>query len=252
MAEMPVRATRLAVLIDGDNVSPKTAERLFKEIAAMGEPIVRRVYGVDLEKWKAEIRKHAISARLVVPNVGKKNAADFDLVIEAMELLHEGKVDGFCLASSDSDFTRLAVHLREKGLDVFGFGSTRAPASLRKAVTRFVDLDGKAVTVSTAKAVTKAPKAVATTAATPAPQPQPQPAPSVPSQVAIVEAIQTTKGKDGWSPLNELGKELKARGVVLRHLGDKLGKMDVLEVDGSGNALRVRVKFPRARRARGA
>jgi hypothetical protein len=111
MAENEPRSTRLAVLIDGDNVSPAIVDRLFMDVRALGEPIVRRVYGDNLDKWKPAIRKYALKPEFVVPNVGRKNAADFALVIGAMDVLHDGQVSGFCLVSSDSDFTALAIRL---------------------------------------------------------------------------------------------------------------------------------------------
>src|SRR5687767_7226914 len=136
------RPTRLAVLIDGDNVSPAIADRVFTDVEMLGDPIVRRVYGDSLDKWKPAIRKYALKSEFVAPNVGKKNAADFALVIDAMDILHGGQVDGFCLVSSDSDFTRLASRIREAGVDVYGFGSKRTPDSLRSALTEFTLIDG--------------------------------------------------------------------------------------------------------------
>jgi hypothetical protein len=90
LADNEPHSTRLAVLIDGDNVSPTIIDRLFTDIRALGDPIVRRVYGDNLDKWKPAIRKYALKAEFVVPNVGRKNAADFALVIGAMDVLLRG------------------------------------------------------------------------------------------------------------------------------------------------------------------
>src|SRR5436190_22507032 len=120
------RAPRLAVLIDADNTSARIASGLFSEIAKIGEASVRRIYGdfsgTRLKGWADVLSAHAIMAHQNFANTTGKNASDIALVIDAMDLLHSGLFDGFCLVSSDSDFTRLAARIREQGLDVYGFG----------------------------------------------------------------------------------------------------------------------------------
>jgi hypothetical protein len=247
MADNEPRSTRLAVLIDGDNVSPAIVDRLFADVRALGEPIVRRVYGDNLDKWKLAIRKYALKAEFVVPNVGRKNAADFALVIGAMDVLHEGQVGGFCLVSSDSDFTALAIRLTGAGYPVYGFGSKRTPEPLRSALTRFTPIDGS----EEAKAPTRAAPARKAAPAKEREAP-PVPAPRADNEAAITEAIEATKRADGWTSLNDLGKALRERGIPLRRPAEKLRKLASLEVDGTGNALRVRVKpkSPRRKRAK--
>ena len=240
------RPTRLAVLIDGDNVSPAIADRVFTDVEMLGDPIVRRVYGDSLDKWKPAIRKYALKSEFVAPNVGKKNAADFALVIDAMDILHGGQVDGFCLVSSDSDFTRLASRIREAGVDVYGFGSKRTPDSLRSALTEFTLIDGGEEAKAPARA-SPTKKAAPAKVREPAP---PSPAPRADNEAAIIEAIEATKRADGWTSLNDLGKALRERGIPLRRPAEKLRKLASLEVDGTGNALRVRVKPQPARRRR--
>lgn len=136
------RAYRLAVLIDADNASPRIVEGLFKELAAIGEASVRRIYGdfasPHLRGWTEVLAAHAIIPQQNFSNTIGKNASDIALVIDAMDLLHSGRFDAFCIVSSDSDFTRLAARIREHGVDVFGFGERKTPASFRQACKRFI------------------------------------------------------------------------------------------------------------------
>lgn len=132
---------KLAVLIDADNASPRIVVGLFEEIATIGEASVRRIYGDfsggRLKGWTEVLSAHAIMPHQNFANTVGKNASDIALVIDAMDLLHSGRFDGFCLVSSDSDFTRLAARIREQGTDVFGFGEQKTPESFRQACKRF-------------------------------------------------------------------------------------------------------------------
>lgn len=136
------RPERLAVLIDADNISYQIADALFEEVAKIGEAAVRRIYGdfssPQLTGWAKSLPNHAIIPSQNFANTIGKNATDIALVIDAMDLLHSGRFDGFCLVSSDSDFTRLASRIREQGLHVYGFGKQQTPESLRKACHRFI------------------------------------------------------------------------------------------------------------------
>src|SRR5258708_7356573 len=136
------RAPRLAVLIDADNTSARIAPGLFEEIAKIGEASVRRIYGdfsgTRLKAWADILSTHAIMPHQNFAYTSGKNASDIALVIDAMDLLHSGRFDGFCLVSSDSDFTRLAARIREEGIDVFGFGEQKTPESFRQACRRFI------------------------------------------------------------------------------------------------------------------
>ena len=142
MANEPEHVRKLAVLIDADNTSPRIATGLFEEIAKIGEASVRRIYGdfsvPQLKGWKDILSMHAIMPHQNFASVAGKNASDIALVIDAMDILHSGRFDGFCLVSSDSDFTRLAARIREHGLDVFGFGEKKTPESFRQACKRFI------------------------------------------------------------------------------------------------------------------
>lgn len=136
------RTPRLAVLIDADNASSRIATRLFEEIAKIGEASVRRIYGdfsgSRLKSWADVLATHAIKAHQNFAYTSGKNASDIALVIDAMDLLHTGRFDGFCLVSSDSDFTGLASRIREQGVDVYGFGEQKTPESFRQACRRFI------------------------------------------------------------------------------------------------------------------
>ena len=136
------QAQSLAVLIDADNTSARYAQAIFDEIVKLGEANVRRIYGdfsgTRLKSWNDAIQSLAMLQHQQRNNTTGKNAADIALVIDAMDLMHKGKLDGFCLVSSDSDFTRLAQRLREDGLTVFGFGERKTPEAFRNACTRFI------------------------------------------------------------------------------------------------------------------
>lgn len=137
---------RLAVLIDADNISPKFLKRLFEELAALGRPTIRRVYGditrVDAKGWADAAERFALLSRRQFVHTTGKNATDISMVIDAMDIMATDRVDGFCLVSSDSDFTPLAIRLREQGLMVYGFGTAKAAECFRSACDRFVNIDG--------------------------------------------------------------------------------------------------------------
>ncbi len=140
------RTPRLAVLIDGENISDKFADGLFAEIAKLGDAGVRRIYGNfsqdSMRGWPGALSRHALVAVHHSPMVSGKNGADITLVIDAMDLLHSNQFDGFCLVSSDSDFTRLATRIREHGLEVYGFGRQKTSESFRHACRRFFFTEG--------------------------------------------------------------------------------------------------------------
>jgi Fe-S-cluster formation regulator IscX/YfhJ len=141
MAEL----SKLAVLIDADNTQPAIAEALLAEIAKYGVASVKRVYGdwtqPNLKGWKDMLARHAIQPVQQFANTAGKNATDSAMIIDAMDLLYSQKLDGFCLVSSDSDFTRLASRIREAGLTVYGFGERKTPQSLVAACDKFIYLD---------------------------------------------------------------------------------------------------------------
>lgn len=138
---MNINDKKLAVLIDADNAPADIIDRLLEEIAKYGIASVKRIYGDwshGLSKWKAALLPHAIIPVQQFAYTKGKNATDMALVIDAMDLLYSGNFDGFCIVSSDSDFTRLASRLRESGLTVYGFGEKKTPEAFRKACDKFV------------------------------------------------------------------------------------------------------------------
>ncbi len=147
------RPKRLAILIDADNASPRTASAIFDEIATIGEASARRIYGdfsgTRLSGWSKQLANYAIIPHQNFANTVGKNASDITLVIDAMDLLHSGRFDAFCLVSSDGDFTRLAARIREQGLDVYGFGEQKTPESFRNACKRFIYTENLVASVET-------------------------------------------------------------------------------------------------------
>jgi len=133
---------KLAVLIDADNAQASVCEELLSEIAKFGTSNVKKAYGdwttTNLKSWKDTLHKHAIQPMQQFSYTTGKNSTDSSLIIDAMDLLHEGKLDGFCLVSSDSDFTRLATRIRESGLVVYGFGEKKTPNAFISACDKFI------------------------------------------------------------------------------------------------------------------
>ena len=136
------RQMKLAVLIDADNAQPVAIQGLLDEIAKFGIASVKRIYGdwtsQSMIGWKEKLLTYAIQPIQQFPYTSGKNATDSAMIIDAMDLLHTGKFDGFCLVSSDSDFTRLATRIREAGLVVYGFGEDKTPEPFRRACDLFI------------------------------------------------------------------------------------------------------------------
>lgn len=191
------RSPRLAVLIDADNASAKIADGLVEEIAKIGEASVRRIYGdfssARSKGWAEILSKHAIIPQQQFAYTPGKNASDITLVVDAMDLLHSGRFDGFCLVSSDSYFTRLAARIREQGVEVFGFGEQKTPESFRQACRRFV---------YTENLLTSAP---ANEVFAPSAKPLQQPSAAVP---IIRKVVAQMESEDGWVPLGAVGTHL--------------------------------------------
>ena len=135
-------ATKLAVLIDADNARPAIVEGLLAEIAKYGTAHVKRIYGdwtkPDLNGWKEVLLRLSIQPIQQFRYTVGKNATDSAMIIDAMDLLYAERFDGFCIVSSDSDFTRLASRIRETGLTVYGFGERKTPEPFRTACDKFI------------------------------------------------------------------------------------------------------------------
>jgi hypothetical protein len=139
--ESEAPALRLAVLIDADNAQAAVIEGLLAEIACFGEATVKRIYGdftsPESASWKSVLQRFAIKPVQQFAYTSGKNLTDSALIIDAMDLLYTQRIDGFCLVTSDSDFTGLAMRLREAGLTVLGFGEQKTPDAFRNACHRF-------------------------------------------------------------------------------------------------------------------
>ena len=235
------RSPRLAVLIDADNASAKIADGLFEEIAKIGEASVRRIYGdfsnARSKAWADILSKHAIIPQQQFAYTTGKNASDITLVIDAMDLPHGGRFDGFCLVSSDSDFTRLAARIREHGVDVYGFGEQKTPESFRQACRRFFYtenlLGGTANNQDTAA---RSQLLQPPDAATP----------------IIKKVIAQMESEDGWVALGEVGKGLTnlapdfdSRTYGSRKLSDLVRKTNAFDIEQpKGGTMRIRIKPP--------
>lgn len=239
MANEP-RSPRLAVLIDADNVGAGVAEGLFEEIAKYGMASVRRIYGdfssPHSKAWEKVLAKHAINPQQQFAYTKGKNASDITMVIDAMDLLHSGRFEGFCLVSSDSDFTRLASRIREEGIDVYGFGEQKTPESFRQACSRFTYIENLLPTASG--------NAQGSQAATRSLQ---QPSSAVP---IIKKAIVEMDTEDGWVALGAVGNRLAnlasdfdPRTYGSKKLSDLVAKTGAFDIEQQeGRAMRVRIK----------
>ncbi len=240
MSEIQGRSARLAVLIDADNTSPRIVDGLFEEIAKIGTASVRRIYGdfasPHLKGWAEVLSRYAILPHQQFAYTTGKNSSDIALVIDAMDLLHGGRVDGFCLVSSDSDFTRLAARIREQGIDVFGFGEQKTPESFRQACRRFIYtenlLPGSASKGDGEGGTTKSLRPAAEAA---------------PIILRVLDGVET---EDGWAPLSAVGNRLAnmapdfdPRTYGFRKLSDLLRKTEAFDIERPENGvMRIRVR----------
>ena len=238
-------ATRplLAVLIDADNTSPKHAGAIFEEIASLGEASVRRCYGdfssQQMAGWNRVQAEHGLVPHHSPANTVGKNSSDISLVIDAMDILHSGRFDGFVLVSSDSDFTRLASRIREQGLDVYGIGQQKTPDAFRKACKRFIFLEnlggGTSAPAKPAPSGEKAP-------------PKADRAPITEARDIILRAMDSIDQDDEWYALGPLGQYITAanpdfdtRTYGRKKLSDLVQDLKVFETRrGEGNQLLVR------------
>lgn len=228
-----------AVLIDADNVRLDTISPILEEITRHGRVTVRRIYGdftsQNLAAWKSKLAEHAIHPIQQYRNTIGKNASDSALIIDAMDLLHSRRFEGFCLVSSDSDFTRLATRIREDGLMVFGFGEKKAPKAFVNACDRYIYVENllqpstPTEGISSVVEVPPAPKAdenIATEAATSAvapPPPEvsiPTPAEAAPitlpfrppalARPMLERAYNNVADEQGWALLGQMSTYIHA------------------------------------------
>ena len=140
-----IKENKLAVLIDGDNIPSKYIKEMMEEIAKYGTPTIKRIYGdwtiPHVTRWKAVLLENAITPIQQYAYTTGKNATDSAMIIDAMDILYAREVDGFCLVSSDSDFTKLATRLREAGKHVYGIGEKKTPDPFIVACDKFIYLE---------------------------------------------------------------------------------------------------------------
>lgn len=217
-------------------MSAKHADAIFREIASIGEASIRRIYGDFQGGGPQGWTKEILAAQAIIPHqqfasATKRNASDIALVIDAMDILHSGRFDGFVIISSDSDFTRLASRIREQGVDVFGIGESKTPDALRKAYKKFILVEN--LVVSDEQTATDREKS------NPPSKARPQ----------IRSAIDTADQDGGWVSLSHVGKQLNASDPSfdprafgcpnLSTLARKAGTFEVKEID---NTLKIRSK----------
>ena len=214
---------KLAVLIDADNAQSSIVAQLLAEISRYGIATVKRVYGdwttPNLKGWKESLNAHALQPVQQFSYTTGKNATDSCLIIDAMDLLHSERVDGFCLVSSDSDFTRLATRIRESGRVVYGFGEKKTPQPFVAACDKFVYTEILRVGDATS-ALPKAPETVA----------------AKPIKGLLLNAVTGAMRDDGWSPLSVIGSlisktnpDFDARNYGFEKLGELVKAQPYLE-----------------------
>jgi len=205
------RSMKLAVLIDADNAQASVVAELLAEVAKFGVASIKRAYGdwttTNLKQWKEHLNSHAIQPIQQFSYTQGKNATDASLIIDAMDILHENSLDGFCLISSDSDFTRLATRIRESGLIVYGFGEKKTPEAFIAACDKFVFTE-----ILREKKDTEEVEDSSTTELRP----------------VVISAINAVSKDDGWARLSNVGAYINKKHPSFdpRNYGyDKLGKL---------------------------
>ena len=207
-SEEPI--SRMAVLIDADNAQASVIEGILAEVARFGEATVKRIYGdftsPNSSSWKKVLQKYAIKPVQQFAYTTGKNATDSTLIIEAMDLLYTRKFDGFCLVTSDSDFTGLATRIREEGLTVLGFGEQKTPDAFRNACHKFIFtelLRPSAAVSEDIAATTKADPLPSTPKALAASSPKPE----FPRKF-VLDALEQSYDENGWAHLGTFGSYL--------------------------------------------
>lgn len=224
----------LAVLIDGDNTPASAAMAVMEELAGIGEIAVRRVYGdftsSHLKKWSDVSAELALVPFHQPANTTGKNSSDIALVIDAMDLLHSGRFDGFVLVSSDSDFTRLASRIREQGKFVCGVGRGTTPDAFRQACQRFILIEN--LTVQSESDTETAKKK-----------------PVNHAFQLINNVLASAESEDGWLRLSRVGAQLRqrypdfdVRSYGAANLSSLVAEIDKLELKGGGTEVSIRKK----------
>ncbi|HEU5418147.1 MAG TPA: NYN domain-containing protein [Streptosporangiaceae bacterium] len=251
-------AAKLAVLIDADNTRPTITEALLAEVAKYGTAHVKRAYGdwtgTSLKGWKDQLLAQSIQPIQQFAYTHGKNATDAAMVIDAMDLLYSGRFDGFCLVSSDSDFTRLAARIRESGLIVYGFGERKTPKPFVAACDKFIYIENLSY-----------PEGEATPAESDV-RPTPRAtAAQLKRDAALVNqlrnAVEAASDDDGWAPLSAIGNiitkqrpDFDSRNYGYAKLSDLMTATTLFETDrrgvGDGKQSIIYVRDNRRRPAR--
>lgn len=202
---------KLAVLIDADNIPHSNIKGMLEEIAKFGIPTIKRIYG-DWTKptvagWKPALLLHAITPIQQYSYTTGKNATDSAMIIDAMDILHNHNVDGFCLVSSDSDFTRLATRLRESGMRVIGIGEKKTPNPFIVACDKFIYIE-----IISTKGIPKSKTPAAAATSTPAPAPAAE-VDTIDSKLIqlIKSSIEDLTDDNEWAALAEVGSLLNKK-----------------------------------------
>lgn len=194
---------KIAILIDGDNAQSSLLPQMIVEAGRHGQVTVRRIYGDwttnHMNSWKDTLNFHAFQPIQQFRYTIGKNATDSAMIIDAMDLLHSGVVDGFCLVSSDSDYTRLATRIRETGIFVMGIGEKKTPKAFVNACDLFVYTENL---VEEKKAVQQKQTHAKRTGKSKAEKEEPDPMP------ILTQAFEMTVGQDGWARLDTMGNNL--------------------------------------------
>lgn len=229
----------LAVLIDADNAPASIAEGLLGEVAKYGVASVKRIYGdwttPRLNKWKDTLLEHSLQPIQQFGYTVGKNSTDSALIIDAMDLLHSGRFDGFCLVSSDSDFTRLAARIREEGLFVLGLGERKTPRPFVSACDKFVYTDLLGVVEDSAGPITKKTSKELR---------------SDRKLVALIRsAVEAASDEEGWAQLGPVGSnvvkqtpEFDPRNYGYAKLLDLVNALGLFEMKRQSNVVFVRRK----------
>ena len=228
-------AAKLAVLIDADNAQPSITEGLLAEVAKFGTAHVKRAYGdwtgTSLKGWKDQLLAQSIQPIQQFAYTSGKNATDAAMVIDAMDLLYSGRFDGFCIVSSDSDFTRLAARIRESGLTVYGFGERNTPKPFVAACDKFIYIEN----------LTYAESAVTPAGAVLKPAPRASAA-KLKGDTALVNqlrnAVEAASDDDGWAALASVGHiitqqrpDFDSRNYGYAKLSDLMAATTLFELD---------------------
>lgn len=249
----PTDNPKLAVLIDADNASSSLVKELLEEVAKFGTATVKRAYGdwtgQQLSGWKDQLNRYAIQPIQQFAYTKGKNSTDASLIIDAMDLLYADNVDGFCLVSSDSDFTRLATRLRESRKVVYGLGERKTPEAFRAACDRFVFFEVLKRGGSNVDTIQAGADSIT----------------DVPDlETSLRQAFDAVSRDNGWASVSSVGSYMAKNNPSFdtrlyghRKLSDMLRKQPFIEVDATegpnGPLLMVRLKpkaAPASRRKR--